>query len=1278
MITIFQWNCRGLSSKLYEFSNVMLNFDVGCLQETWLNHTHILNFKNYICFRNDRTPPRIGGGTLIVCKAHLDPISLPIQGNCFKGCEYTSISIKIPGSLDRVLIISIYRPPDARFDQADWSLLLDAFVASGNFADILVLGDLNAQHSSWGSSHNNFAGTSLFGSLPQSPYIILNNGCGTRVSANINHISCPDITLFKPGHLRCSWSVEEEPMGSDHLPIIINATINLSHLNPNCEASGRPRLSSSSLDRKLFYALISSRLAVPQIGLSGIQLYQDWIEVILDCCLRAGGARIDGRGSCCKFDQRGGRVVSFKLKDKKSRKRSKPWWDRDCQEAVNFRKQCYLELIRCPGRQQLLQYRRASNKARSVIRKRRRVNFNEFVDSLDPRLNSKNFWKTIKLFRESEFFSSKDTPSSSKSDAIDRFIEGFAPAGTMIPFPDEVKLKCPSFFDMPFQLCELEDIISSTKQDSAPGCDLINYRILKLLPTIAVQRLLEIFNKILYEKSFPEVWRVYDIVLLPKPGREDYRPIALSSCILKLLEKLIKIRLDRFVELDLLLPSSQFGFRKGKSCDDCLSILMLEIYRGFTNHEPVGALFLDIKGAYDNVNPGILFDSINAMKIPVTYKRFIRNLICFRKVNFYQSGSFRGSRTIFKGLPQGSALSPLLFNLYIKDILKHVPCNCKSIQFADDILLLCSHRDMKEITNSLQIAFNQIHSWLYGIGLELSLPKCKFVVFHCSRKDLSMLYLNVGQGSIPVSPRAKYLGIWLDSGLRWRDHIGFVRARTSKYVNILKWLVGRSWGISPLQAINFVNATIVAQLLWGAAWFVDASDSRFKVLDSIVISAYKIAMSLPRSASNKSCWAFSTQPTLKRRIHFLCDLFILKAVQLNKSIIINKIKNINNIFAVRSIQEARLPFIIRRWRALEHLIPNLYVWRYHPHYEFPLRPRTEGVKFDFNSGITAGESGDPNGCFVQLINDLKIDPYELSIYTDGSRMSIDQGEGVVGCAVVAPSRGLMYQFKLNNSTSSYSAELIAIQKAIDITKSENWSSINVCSDSLSALTRLESVLLSLTPFARTDLSPLVMELALSVSRLLSRGIGIRFTWCPAHKGIEGNELADFCAKAAGCQGITLENTVSFREIISALEREYKNIDVLSIDRISRGTGSYYMSNFREINVKFLEKLTYKRRGLTTLIRVLLGYSNTYKRLFKMGLVNSPACPCGFQSQDLNHLFWACPNLNDQRRKLLRSLYTYKLQSPFSLEYLLGNINKGIASKICDFVVSIEAAFGMAL
>jgi len=122
-----------------------------------------------------------------------------------------------------------------------------------------------------------------------------------------------------------------------------------------------------------------------------------------------------------------------------------------------------------------------------------------------------------------------------------------------------------------------------------------------------------------------------------------------------------------------------------------IALLLLEIYKGFINRKPIGVLFLDIKGVYDNVNPSILIDIINDMRIPVQSKKFISNLLSYRNVKFYDSGRFIGSRSLFEGLPQGFSLSPLLFNLYIKDILNFIPYD-KTVQFANDIVVICSYR----------------------------------------------------------------------------------------------------------------------------------------------------------------------------------------------------------------------------------------------------------------------------------------------------------------------------------------------------------------------------------------------------------------------------------------------------------------------------------------------------------------------------------------------------------------------------------------------------------
>jgi len=197
--------------------------------------------------------------------------------------------------------------------------------------------------------------------------------------------------------------------------------------------------------------------------------------------------------------------------------------------------------------------------------------------------------------------------------------------------------------------------------------------------------LLEIFDLILKGKFYPVIWKKFTVILLQKPSKVDYRPISLASCILKLLEKLVKRRLERYMEMDCLIPEPQYGFGKGKSCfDECLAILNLEIYNSFIKSEYVGAIFLDIKSAY-NVYPPILFNIINDLKISLDSKFSLKKLLDFRIIDIYESSSYQGTRSLFKDLPQGSVLSPFIVYLYVRDILQNIPCNCKVIQFTDDI-----------------------------------------------------------------------------------------------------------------------------------------------------------------------------------------------------------------------------------------------------------------------------------------------------------------------------------------------------------------------------------------------------------------------------------------------------------------------------------------------------------------------------------------------------------------------------------------------------------------
>jgi len=327
--------------------------------------------------------------------------------------------------------------------------------------------------------------------------------------------------------------------------------------------------------------------------------------------LQTGATVYDGKGYKKYYSKNTINVVSHNKSMKSFNSKYSSWWDKECSDLIYKRKTSYKKFVN-PSRNNLLEYKSISQFTRKELNKKKRSNFKNFINSLNLYNGPTKFWNTIKSFKNSHYFIDPNPISViSKQSSIDKFIFNLAEATSYMA---ECTLgKYPSFFNFKFNLLELKEMINSLSRNSSPEPDMINNYLLKLIPDLGLISLLEIFELILKSKFYPKFWKKFIIILLQKPSRVDFRLITLASCILKVLERLVKRRLEKYVEIDYLIPESQYGFRKGKSCDECLAILNLEIYNSFIKGEYVGAIFFDIKPAYD-VYPPILFNIINDLK----------------------------------------------------------------------------------------------------------------------------------------------------------------------------------------------------------------------------------------------------------------------------------------------------------------------------------------------------------------------------------------------------------------------------------------------------------------------------------------------------------------------------------------------------------------------------------------------------------------------------------------------------------------------------------------
>lgn len=245
------------------------------------------------------------GGAAIICRSALDPSSISlnfIDQNIFEYVSCIVNSIKFNNK--PLLIISIYRPPSVNVGIKKWEKLIYNLEKLTNDYAIILSGDLNVQHTAWGSSRPNPAGISLSNLIAKSTLVYLNDGSGTRISANSDHISAPDLTVTSSMMAEfCSWSVLEDPMGSDHFPICIELTDR--RLSEDANKVERAKLILTNFDKEMFIKLINVSLSDMDIvsgNLNGADLYDLWYNRTILCCLKAGAKIRDLSGNVSSFN----------------------------------------------------------------------------------------------------------------------------------------------------------------------------------------------------------------------------------------------------------------------------------------------------------------------------------------------------------------------------------------------------------------------------------------------------------------------------------------------------------------------------------------------------------------------------------------------------------------------------------------------------------------------------------------------------------------------------------------------------------------------------------------------------------------------------------------------------------------------------------------------------------------------------------------------------------------------------------------------------------------
>ena len=233
-----------------------------------------------------------------------------------------------------------------------------------------------------------------------------------------------------------------------------------------------------------------------------------------------------------------------------------------------------------------------------------------------------------------------------------------------------------SNLNRPFNLFELNNALAS-KHNSSPGADTIHYEMLKQLPDKSKLMFLAIMNTSWTKGEVPTDWKLATIIPIKKPNKDkldpaSYCPISLTSCICKTMETMVAKRLTSHLENGNHLADSQSGFRKSRSTLDQLTRLESEINHAFMERKVIAAVFLDLEKAFDLMWTTGTIMQLSKFGIDGRMLKWIHNFLVDRKIQVRVGNETSDQHTLENGCPQGSVISPILFNIIINSLSDHL------------------------------------------------------------------------------------------------------------------------------------------------------------------------------------------------------------------------------------------------------------------------------------------------------------------------------------------------------------------------------------------------------------------------------------------------------------------------------------------------------------------------------------------------------------------------------------------------------------------------------
>lgn len=838
-LTMATWNAHCIKYQKTEVQEFLKDkdIDIMLIQETQLKASDRFTIPNYTMHRADRLNRR-GGGVAILIKNRVNFSLLPQPAT--NGIEIISGIVTINNM--KTIIASVYKPPNQQLSTEDLEKLFEADTPT------IAAGDYNSKHRLWNDGNQNRDGKKLYEYCNENDLIIHSPDSPTYYHSRVsNRSSTLDLFITKNLNYPIHLQVHHE-LNSDHLPVIAQIGSKTNNLPPT------PKLFTNWPHFK--YHLTTTQ-PIPTIS-DAQTLHQAVEKITKDISSAIQKATIIRNLSDNQTRPPLPKHIKDMIKEKnKLLKRARHTQDPYIKQEANRKTQQLKTIIKEHNQEQWNNKLIALKKGEATLYKlckSLKVKPSKTIPSIRGAngLANTNEEKaeTFADTMEEQFKVNQhlqyDTEEEEEEATLERNItQQTKDLQAQDQNNQNTQLR-------PVSPKEVSEIIHAIPKHKAPGPDNIpNIALRNLLPK-QISEITNIINSIFRLKIFPSQWKLAHIIVIPKPNKnhtlpQNYRPISLLSSLGKISEKIILKRLtDELTALNVL-PDAQLGFRPAHSTTLQNARLTDQILTAIHRKESTGLIALDVEKAFDKVWHNALIYKMTQLGFSNTITRIINSFLTNRTFNMKIKNTLSTTRVIEAGVPQGSPLSPLLYNIYTADIPKSR--NTQLYIYADDTAIAATSKKLQYLQNYLTEHFNKINKWTKKWKIKINVQKTQLICV-TKKHTTPQQPLQLQNNNINWQNTIKYLGINYDSKLTWRQHIENARNKaTGIYIQLYPLLAPDS----PLSISNkllIYNMYIQPILTYGAPSWGLAAKTNIHRLQTLQNRILRKCLNAPKFVRN--------------------------------------------------------------------------------------------------------------------------------------------------------------------------------------------------------------------------------------------------------------------------------------------------------------------------------------------------------------------------------------------------------------------------------------------